>query len=194
MGGVGALRQIGMLRLRLEGAPAAIGADLPPLPKDGPEVGSAVPELVLETVNGHGSVSLAGAPGRPLLLLFLSPMCETCQHVVGPLNELADAGSAIRPVVVMRADEYGCRSFDSVFPLRAPVICDSNRDITPRFGIHRNPFGILYDGDGALIREGTILGDDHLRALLGDASAPESVKEHIFPWPESAKRLEHVAV
>lgn len=188
---VGVLRQIGILRLRVERAlPTVVGSDLPPLSEDGPAIGSPMIDLVSESMNGRGPVDLIGMKGNPILLMFMSPMCETCQHVVEPLNSLVSSGSRVQPVVIMRADEHACRSFDSVFPLDAPIICDAQRDITPKFDIHRNPFGLLYDDRGRLMRKGEILAGDLLDALLGDAREAENLRDHIFPWPDTAATAE----
>ena len=86
-------------------------------------------------------------------------MCEACQHIVEPLNTLVeDVARAVHPVVIVRADEQGCRAFLSVFPLDMPVVCDSDRTITMGLDVHRTPFGLLYDEHGTLIRKGLLEG------------------------------------
>src|SRR5262249_32864092 len=119
---------------------------------------------------------------RGMLLLFLSPLCETCQHVVDPLNALADdAARDLRLVAVIRADRPAYEAFLSVFPLRMPSLRDHDRALHMGLNVHRAPFGLLYDEEGILVRKGLIESADDLSALLGDASAPEMALAHVYP-------------
>jgi methylamine dehydrogenase accessory protein MauD len=180
---VGVLRQIGLLQLQREQLRGKPDAGIPTLENDGPRIGTRIPDLVAETVNGFGTVSLADLPERgDVMLMFMSPMCETCQHVVEPLNALArDAARGVQPIVIMRGDEQACKAFVSVFPLHIPTVCDSDRTITMGFDVHRTPFGLLYEAHGTLIRKGLVEGQEDLLALLGDTSAPVTAQAHVFP-------------
>jgi len=184
---IGILRQLGLVFRQLEPRlppPQPRGeSSIPGLENDGPPIGSSLGDLQVDTINGFGTLTTATLRGRgPRLLMFMSPMCETCQHIVEPLNALAaDVTRAVGPVVIMRADEQACRAFLSVFPLHMPVVCDRDRTITMGFDVHRNPFGLLYDEGGILIRKGTLEGHEHLLALLGDESAPVTAQGNVFP-------------
>lgn len=183
---VGILRQTGFIQRQLDVQPSAPQDDssIPPLELDGPTIGSPVMNLDVETINNSGPLKLASLnEERPLLVMFMSPLCETCQHIVEPLNALVTDGSygGVRPAVIMRGDEQMCRAFLSVFPLHMPVVCDKERTITKDAGIHHTPFGLLYDEHGTLIRKGLVGEKDDLLALLGDHSAPETAQAHVFP-------------
>ena len=182
---IGVLRQLGLLYRRLESGstPSQEGSSIPVLENDGPAIGSPIVNLDADTINGFGNLVLTKLDkGGSTLFVFMSPLCEACQHVVEPLNVLvADADRAGRPVVVMRADEQGCRAFLSVFPLRMPVVCDRDRTITMGFDVHRTPFGLLYDEHGMLIRKGLLEGQEDLLALLGDGSVPGRSQANVFP-------------
>jgi hypothetical protein len=109
-------------------------------------------------------------------------MCEPCQHAVEPLNMLVtDATRNVHPVVIIRADELACRAFLSVFPLHMPVVCDDEATITIGLGIHRTPFGLMYDEQGTLLRKGGLEGHEDLLALLGDESASLEAQARVFP-------------
>jgi methylamine dehydrogenase accessory protein MauD len=178
---IGILRQLGLMQRQLELRSPEGDSSIPALEHDGPAIGSPIMELEVDTINGFGTLTLAHERGSTLLM-FMSPMCETCQHIVEPLNALeADAARTVRAAVIMRADEQGCRAFLSVFPLHMPVVCDSDRAITMGLDIHRAPFGLLYDEHGTLIRKGVVERHDDLLALLGDASVPDTVQAHVFP-------------
>jgi methylamine dehydrogenase accessory protein MauD len=182
---IGVLRQLGLLQGQRALPAAAPAAAIPTVENDGPAIGTPIPDLVAPSVNGFGAVALATPENEgstSTLLMFMSPMCEPCQHVVEPLNALAeDAVRAVRPVVIMRADEQACRAFLSVFPLRLPTICDSERTITMGFDVHGTPFGLLYDEHGTLTRKGLVMDHDDLLALLGNTSAPATAQAHVFP-------------
>ena len=182
---IGVLRQLGLLYRRLESGstPLQEGDSIPALEHDGPAIGSPIVDLDADTINGFGNLVLTKLDkGGSTLFVFMSPMCEACQHIVEPLNTLAaDAARAVSPHVIMRADEQACRAFLSVFPLHMPVVCDRDRTITMGLDVHRTPFGLLYDEHSTLIRKGLVEGYEDLLALLGDRSAPERAQAHVFP-------------
>lgn len=189
---IGILRHLGFIQRQLDvqvqpSEPQDDGT-IPALELDGPPVGSPLMNLEVETINKTGHLKLMALhEDRPLLVMFMSPLCETCQHIVEPLNALVtDVSYGVRPTVIMRGDEQMCRAFLSVFPLHMPVVCDKERTITKGFGIHHTPFGLLYDVHGTLIRKGLVGDEDDLLALLGDTSVPETAQSHVFPHAEAS--------
>jgi methylamine dehydrogenase accessory protein MauD len=182
---IGILRQLGLTQRQLESHLPQLSEEgsIPALEHDGPGLGSPLADLKVGTINGFGTVSAVTQHGnRTLLLVFMSPMCETCQHIVDPLNALVeDAVHTLRAAVIMRGDEQACQAFLSVFPLHMPVVCDHDRTITMGLGIHRTPFGLLYDEHGILIRKGVLEGQEDILALLGDGSVSDTAKAHVFP-------------
>ena len=193
---VGALQQVGLLRRRIglqAGATedAVDSDDLPPPPleEDGPAIGTGMPDVQLETINHFGTLSRAALLSGvdSLLIVFMSPLCEGCQHAVAPLNKLvaerATNGHRIRVVAILRADEQACRSFLSVFPLEMAIVSDGDRSHTRGFGVHRNPFGLLYDAQGTLMRKGLVVGAEDLRALCASDDEPDAipVSDRIYP-------------
>jgi methylamine dehydrogenase accessory protein MauD len=174
---IGLLRQIGLMQAQRQGPADAPEPPEPRLENDGPPIGSRLPVLEAETMNGFGRIALAASrPGERLLLIFMSPLCESCQHVVEALNALAEDGArGVRPIVIMRADDHACRAFNAVFPLRMPLVCDGDRTITMGFNVHGAPVGLLYDAGGALAGKGGVTGHESLLALLAAASAAPAV-------------------
>lgn len=184
---LGCLQQIGLLQRQVVQKLGKPETSPPPVEHDGPPIGSRLPDLVLETINDFGTFTLSNAEQHSgILVVFLSSLCESCQHVVDPLNALvASQKRTERVVVLLRADDQGCRAFLSVFPLHLPVVCDSTRAITQGFDVHANPFGLLYDASGILIRKGILMRADDLRALFGDEGMDQRTREHIFPPPKT---------
>ena len=182
---VGVLRQLGLLYRQLEKRPSQPQEEdsIPALEQDGPAIGSPLPNLESDTMNGFGKLSTAMLRDRgSILLVFMSPMCETCQHAVEPLNMLvAEATRNVHPVAIIRADEQACRAFLSVFPLHMPVVCDHDDTINMGLGIHRTPFGLFYDEQGTLLRKGGLEGHEDMLALLGDEAASLEAQARVFP-------------
>ena len=182
---IGILRQLGLMQRQLDMSPTeSQGADsIPDLEHDGPSIGSSLTDLESGTINGFGTLHLAALrERRKLLLVFMSPLCETCQHIVEPLNSLvADVRRGVGTAAIIRGDEQSCRAFLKLFPLNMPVVCDDDRAITMGLDIHRTPFGLLYDEQGILIRKGFVGGHEDLLALLGGDPVSDSAQDHIFP-------------
>jgi methylamine dehydrogenase accessory protein MauD len=160
----GLLQQIGLLRQQLvQGRSEFLKNVVPahPTPEnDGPDLGSYSPELIAnEVINGNNPLSLPilSNNGDTTLLIFMSPLCESCQYIVEPLNRLADKRIyGVNIVVIMRADKLACQAFLSVFPLQVPVICDTEHAITMKFQVHHAPFGLLYDAQSILLRKSVV--------------------------------------
>jgi len=185
---LGLLQQIGLLQQQLEQPPSKLeGApetSVITLENDGPRTGSDLPELVVETINGFGTLPLAPRCNKHgILLMFMSPMCESCQYVVEPLNKITDDGEYKgRIVVILKADMQTCRAFLSIFPLHLPVVCDSDRTISMSFNVHRNPFGLLYNSEDKLIRKDIVEEQEHLERLIGDVLASSRARpERVLP-------------
>lgn len=182
---IGILRQFGLMQRQLKPRISEPQEEdsIPDLEHDGPLIGSPLTDLEIGTINNFGTLTLASLHERsPLLLMFMSPLCETCQHIVESLNALvADARRVIHAAVIIRGDEQASQAFLSIFPLHMPVVCDSKRTITMGLDIHRTPFGLLYNEYGTLIRKGLVGDQEDLLALLGDGSAPDTAQVHVFP-------------
>lgn len=189
---IGILRQLGLIYHQLEPHPSQEQEEdsIPALEDDGPNIGSSLMDLEVGTINGFGTLTLTtGGDSENTLLVFMSPMCETCQHLVEPLNALVeDAVRPLRLAVIIRADEHACQAFLSVFPLHMPVVCDREGDITRGLDIHRTPFGLLYDEHSTLIRKGVFEGQEELQGVMGDGPVSDKAQSHIFPRLVSSQR------
>jgi methylamine dehydrogenase accessory protein MauD len=165
---VGVLQQIGVLQHQLgQSGAEQTSVFLPPPEQDGPDIGSSLPDLNVESVNGFGNIPVTENVGT--LLLFMSPMCVGCQKIVDSINALVDRQVyRDRIVVILRADNHACQAFLKVFPLHVPVIQDQDAQFTKSFAIHHSPFGLLYDTAGVLLRKGVIERKEELHALIGE--------------------------
>lgn len=164
---LGAYRQIAVLQGRLEEALAGVPDDTLPLERDGPMLGSAMPELHVKPARpGEGTLSLRPVGSRATIIAFLSTTCRACEFVVEPLDQLAGQGNGPRVILILRSSLTGCAEFVRLFDVRSELICDTDTAVTREFGVHRNPFALLYDNMGTLVNKGTISGPGELDALL----------------------------
>ncbi len=182
---IGGLRQIGLLQLQVTRRVMEPDMTVPSLEKDGPSIGTRLPNLGAMTINGFGPVAFIAPQSRgSTLVMFMTALCESCQHSVEPLNVLVrDSTHDVQVIAIMQADEDACRAFLTVFPLHLPLIADADRTLTSAFAVHRASFGLLYDEHGRLIRKGSIERPDDLPVLLGDVSVPVTGRTHVFPQP-----------
>jgi methylamine dehydrogenase accessory protein MauD len=178
---LGLLQQLGLLQRQLQQHSSEFTSEEnllhPALEDDGPAIGSTLSQLTATSINGFGSLTSSPLSSEGYsLLMFLSPLCESCQHIVESLNMLVKDDSNLRSVIaIMRADEQACRSFLSIFPLRLPVICDSERTITMDFNVHHAPFGLLYNAQGFLVSKGGVKSREDLLILLGSETQSQTI-------------------
>lgn len=170
---VGLLQQLGLLQRQFgqlgTEQTQSLASPPPPAEQDGPALGSLLPDLNVESVNGFGNLTLR--ENTQMLVLFMSPMCEGCQKIVDSVNELIESQIYRgRVVVILRGDDHARQAFLKVFPLRVAVIQDRDSRITKSFAVQHSPFGLLYDTAGSLIRKGVIVRNEDLLTLLGEVT------------------------
>lgn len=166
---VDVLRELGTRRSRTARGTGQEDEEVRTRQDDGPPIGSMIPDWRAESVNGFGMVTIneEGSSGGTLLV-FMSPLCEGCQGVVAPLNDVvANRAGEVRAVAVLQGNLPACRAFLNLFPLRIPVIHDEERNLARALGVWGNPFCLAYNDAGILVSKGTIEdGDEPLLALI----------------------------
>ena len=157
----GALRQLGLIQLRLGDDPGALITDL------GLERGTLAPDFTaLESGAGEG-LALSSLPNRPRLLVFLSPSCLSCRELVPGLNEVrATRGREFDFLVVCRGDLESCRSFASMNRLQAPMVVDTNGQVEKDYEVTVNPFAYLLDHERRVVIRGIANDWRQLESLL----------------------------
>ena len=195
---MGTLRQLGLLQQQLglnASTQSAHTGDDPPLEQDGPIIGAELTGDLYEdlaTINGYGVLARATVRrAAGTVFVFLTPLCETCQQIVEPLNAFAEARQPeLHISVILRADADACRAFLGIFPLHLPVIGDHDQEITKRFDVHRTPLGLFYDADGILVRKAILMGPEYLSALVGDEISADAIAaRHLVPPVVSTSAL-----
>lgn len=144
-----------------------------------PALGEIIPDVTIHPANAQDGVeyNLRSGNRSGTLIAFLSTTCRACETIVGPLEEISGGRDGLRVIVIMRSTLSGCAEFIRLFGIRSLLVCDVDAKLTKDFDVHRNPFALLYDNSGVLVKKNTIGDVDSLSGLLVAipvSSAPES--------------------
>lgn len=157
----GALRQLGLIQLRLGDDPGALITDI------GLERGTLAPDFTaLESGTGKG-IALSSLPNRPRLLVFLSTSCLSCRELVPGLNEVrATRGREFDFLIVCRGDLESCRAFARMNRLHAPMLVDTNGLVEKEYQVSVTPFAYLLDHERRVVIRGIANDWRQLESLL----------------------------
>jgi methylamine dehydrogenase accessory protein MauD len=158
---VGALRQLGLIALRLGDDPGALITD------EGLDRGTAAPEFQAIDSETGDRVHSASLAARPRLLVFLSPGCLSCRELAPGLNEVADTRSGEFDFLALcRGDLESCRAFARMNRLRTRMLVDPTGAVEAAFEISVTPFAYLLDHEGRVVIRGVANDWRHLESLL----------------------------
>ena len=154
------LRQLGLMYL---GTAQGIA-------RDGLPVGQRAPDFDVANLEGR-SVSLADFRGLPLLLIFGSPTCTPCRHLIPDLNAFAhEQKENLRVLFLSRGEAEDTRRFASEFGVQVPVAVHPDETLPDKYKARVSPFAFLIDGDGIIRAKGLANNRDHLQILLRAAN------------------------
>jgi methylamine dehydrogenase accessory protein MauD len=156
----GALRQLGLLQLRLGDDPGALITDT------GLERGAQAPDFTALDSESGELVSLSDLPAVPRMLVFASPGCLSCRELIPGLNEVRKTRSDYDFLVVCRGDLESCRAFGRMNRLEAPMVVDTTGQIEKDYLVTLTPFGYLIDHEGRVVIRGIANDWRQLESLL----------------------------
>lgn len=156
----GALRQLGLLQLRLGDDPGALITDT------GLERGTEVPGFTALDSQSGELVSLSDLPAVPRMLVFASPGCLSCRELIPGLNEVRRTRGEFDFVVVCRGDLESCRAFGRMNGLEARMVVDTTGQIEKDFLVTLTPFAYLIDHEGRVVIRGIANDWRQLESLL----------------------------
>jgi methylamine dehydrogenase accessory protein MauD len=163
-------RQIGTLHLRL-GPRGALEIDT-----EGPPLDESPEPAELADLMGR-RVAIAG-PGRPQLLLFVSPGCMVCEQVLPSLGAVANAGE-LSPVVLTDVDAHETARSYARKTIDAPIV--PAPEIVQAYDVPGTPYAVIIDRLGVVRAKGTVNNLEQLEGLIDTARrrAIEAVPEAI---------------
>lgn len=151
-------RQVGVLHERI----APVGALTL---GQGPGVGEAAPEMELTTLN-MGAVRIGAKRGtaNSQLLMFVSPDCPICKHLI-PVARSFAMEERLAVIFVSDGDIGAQRRMIEKFDLRAIPFAHSP-ELGMRFGVAKLPYAVLLDGEGKVAATGLVNTREHLESLV----------------------------
>ena len=157
----GALRQLGLLQLRLGDDPGALITDT------GLERGVEAPDFTAVDSESKELVKLSELPAVPRLVVFASPGCLSCRELIPGLNEVRKTRSAeFDFLVICRGDVESCQSFGRMNRLEAPMLVDTTGQIEKDYLVTLTPFAYLLDHEGKVVIRGIANDWRQLESLL----------------------------
>jgi methylamine dehydrogenase accessory protein MauD len=183
----GALRQLGLLQLRLGDDPGALITDT------GLERGATAPDFTALDAESGELVSLSDLPAVARMVVFASPGCLSCRELIPGLNEVRKTRGEFDFLVVCRGDLESCQAFGRMNRLEAPMVVDTTGQIEKDYRVTLTPFAYLIDHEGRVVirgvandwrqleslleQEGTLQLGMQFAALDGDAAALTEPRE-----------------
>jgi methylamine dehydrogenase accessory protein MauD len=157
----GALRQLGLVQLRLGDDPGALITDT------GLERGTFAPDFTALDANSGESIALSDLPARARLLVFVSPSCLSCRELIPGMNEVqATRGREFDFLAVCRGDLESCRSFARMNRLHAPMVVDTAGQVEKNYEVSLTPFAYLLDHERRVVIRGIANDWRQLESLL----------------------------
>jgi methylamine dehydrogenase accessory protein MauD len=156
----GALRQLGLLQLRLGDDPGALITDL------GLERGAQAPGFTALDGETGELVSLSDLPAVPRMLVFASPGCLSCRELIPGLNEVRKTRGDYDFLVVCRGDLESCQAFGRMNRLEAPMVVDTTGQIEKDYLVTLTPFAYVIDHEGHVVIRGVANDWRQLESLL----------------------------
>lgn len=164
----GALRQIGLLQIRLGSDPGAL------ITRSGLDRGVAAPDFQLVDVRTLEEIRLSSLPKRPRVLAFLSTNCSSCIDLIPHLNEvLATRGQEFDFLVLCRGSLGACQAVDLETGLRARMLHDAKGATQSAFEVSLTPFVFVLDADNRVLIRGVANNWVQLDALLDQEGSLE---------------------
>ena len=168
----GALRQLGLLQLRLGDDPGALITDT------GLERGTLAPDFTAVAAESSELVTLSELPPVPRMIVFASPGCLSCRELIPGLNEVRKTRAGeFDFLVICRGDIESCQSFGRMNRLEAPMVVDTNGQIEKDYLVTLTPFAYLLDHERNVVIRGIANDWRQLESLLEQEGTLQS-----GPW------------
>jgi methylamine dehydrogenase accessory protein MauD len=156
----GALRQLGLLQLRLGDDPGALITDT------GLERGTLAPDFHAPDSETRELVTLSDLEPKARMIVFTSPGCLSCRELIPGLNEVRKTRRDFDFLVVCRGDIDSCQSFGRMNRLEAPMVVDTNGQIEKDYLVTLTPFAYLLDHERNVVIRGLANDWRQLESLL----------------------------
>jgi len=156
----GALRQLGLIQLRLGDDPGALITDT------GLERGTKAPDFTALDSESSELVTLSELDAVARMIVFASPGCLSCRELIPGLNEVRKTRRDHDFLVICRGDLESCQAFGRMNRLEAPMVVDTTGQIEKDYLVTLTPFAYLLDHEGNVVIRGVANDWRQLESLL----------------------------
>lgn len=173
-------RQVGVLHERVAPAGALIhGA--------GPGVGEQSPTLEVTALGGN-AITVGGklAPGRALLLLFVSQTCPICKKLIPIALDFARS-ERLQVLFIGDADEVEQRKLLDQFAIDAQRFVNGAA-IGMAYRVDKLPYAVLLDDQGVISAKGLVNSREHFESLIvAKETGFASIQSYLKATPSPAE-------
>lgn len=158
----GALRQLGLMRLRMGDDPGALITD------QGLPRGSLVPPLELIDAASGRHLTLLPNGTKTRVLVLLSTGCLACRQLAPHLNEIASTHDELEVVPIVSGDLETSGQFIRATRLKITTLVDEAVSAPGMFGVSLSPFTFVVDSQGRVLARGVANDWRGLESLIAE--------------------------
>lgn len=173
-------RQVGVLHERVAPAGALLNGA-------GPGVGEQSPRLEVLAMGGN-AITVGGklAPGRALLLLFVSQTCPICKKLIPIALDFARS-ERLQVLFVGDADLDEQKKLIDKFGIDAQRFVNGAA-IGMAYRVDKLPFAVLLDDQGMISAKGLVNSREHFESLIvAKETGFASIQSYLKAQPETAE-------
>jgi methylamine dehydrogenase accessory protein MauD len=186
----GALRQLGLILLRLGDDPGAL------ITESGLDRGTAAPNFVALNAETELEQTYSAVENKHhRLLIFITPSCLSCRELIPGINEVMDTRQdEFDVVVVCRGDVTSCREFARRQRLKAQMLVDTDGHVHESYEVEVTPFAYVLDDEQRVLIRGVANDWRHLESLLEQEGTLELGRQWSPVHDESNDALEPAGI
>ena len=173
-------RQVGVLHERVAPAGALVhGA--------GPGVGEQSPRLEVHSLAGNAiTIGASLAPGRLLLMLFVSRTCPICKKLI-PIAMNFAKSERLEVLFVGDADPLEQRKLIAQFSLDERRFVNGP-EIGMSYRVDKLPYAVLLDDGGVIAAKGLVNSREHFESLIvARETGFSSIQSYLKARPETVE-------
>ncbi len=158
----GALRQLGLLRLRMGDDPGALITD------EGLARGSLAPPFDALVADTGDRFTFTATADRVRVLVLLSIGCLACRQLAPHINEVAKTHPEVEIVPLVTGDLDSARQFIRAAGVKGRVLVDVSATVPALYGTSMSPFTYVIDEKSRVLARGVANDWRGLESLINE--------------------------
>ncbi|HJT58787.1 MAG TPA: TlpA disulfide reductase family protein [Ktedonobacteraceae bacterium] len=134
-------------------------------------LGTIAPAFAAINLDG-ASIRLKDSNGRWRVLVFVSPGCSACQHVIDAVNSFQKERPDIAVLVIGGPDRQINQAYAVEQHADIPILTPQGELANELYLVKSVPFVYILDEAGVIRAKGVMNEREHLQQLLSEAHAP----------------------